>query len=113
MFARGAQFFALKDEIKKAIPCDPATFVGWEKDAEVSPATGTPLSLALFTGFDQSEAPRELALNLSLVALHPVSRSLFALHKAVLHQPSYDVPKCDLCIAQVLSCQVSWATAPD
>ncbi|DBA67852.1 hypothetical protein WJX79_009733 [Trebouxia sp. C0005] len=40
MFARGAQFFALDDKVKAAVPCDPATFVGWERDAEVSPATG-------------------------------------------------------------------------
>ena len=40
MFARGAQFFALDDEVKAGVPCDAATFVGWEKDAEVSPATG-------------------------------------------------------------------------
>ena len=40
MFARGAEFFALDDKVKAAVPCDPATFVGWERDAEVSPATG-------------------------------------------------------------------------
>jgi len=40
MFARGAQFFALDDKVKAAVPCDPATFVGWERDAEFSPATG-------------------------------------------------------------------------
>ena len=40
MFARGAQFFALDDKSKSTMPCDPATFVGWEKDAEISPATG-------------------------------------------------------------------------
>lgn len=48
MFARGAQFFALEEKVKAAVPCDPATFVGWERDAEVSPATGqlSPYSLA-------------------------------------------------------------------
>lgn len=43
MFARGAAFFALDDKVKSTMPCDPATFVGWEKDAEISPATGAML----------------------------------------------------------------------
>ena len=50
MFARGAHFFALDDKVKAAVPCDPATFVGWERDAEVSPATG----VQAFTRFAQS-----------------------------------------------------------
>ena len=40
MFATVEDFFALPDEDKQRVPVDPDTYLGWEKNAEISPATG-------------------------------------------------------------------------
>lgn len=40
MFGKMEDFFALPDESKATITVDPDTYLGWEKNAEISPATG-------------------------------------------------------------------------
>ena len=40
MFSTVETFFALPDEDKQLVPVDPDTYLGWEKNAEISPATG-------------------------------------------------------------------------
>jgi len=40
MFSLMEEFFALPREVKETLPVDPDTYLGWERDAEISPATG-------------------------------------------------------------------------
>jgi len=40
MFNLMEDFFALPAEVKETLPVDPDTYLGWERNAEISPATG-------------------------------------------------------------------------
>jgi isopenicillin N synthase-like dioxygenase len=40
MFGLMEEFFALPTEVKESMPVDPDTYLGWERNAEISPATG-------------------------------------------------------------------------